>query len=43
MNVLVVEAGFLPYEKEISGLSEMQETVGGNIQAIYPFKEPVFL
>lgn len=43
MNVLVVEPGFLPYEREINGLSEMQETVGGNIQAIYPFKEPVAL
>ena len=43
MNVLVVEPGFLPYEKEISGLSDMQKIVGGYIQAIYPFKEPVAL
>ena len=43
MNVLVVEAGLLPYEKEISGLPEMQKTVGGSIQAIYPFKEPIAL
>ncbi len=41
MNVLVVEPGFAPYEKEINGLSEMQETVGGLIQAIYPFEDRV--
>lgn len=41
MNVLVVEPGFLPYEKEIKGLREMQKIVGGSIQAIYPFKENV--
>lgn len=43
MNVLVVEPGFLPYEKEINGLAEMQKTVGGLIQAIYPFQEEVAL
>ena len=41
MNVLVVEPGYLPYEKEINGLEEMQATVGGYIQAIYPYPEPV--
>ena len=41
MNVLVVEPGFYPYEKEINGLSEMQKLVGGLIQAIYPFQEAV--
>lgn len=41
MNVLVVEPGLAPYEKAINGLSEMQDTVGGLIQAIYPFEEPV--
>lgn len=41
MNVLVVEPGCLPYEKEINGLSEMQATVGGFIEAIYPYEEPV--
>lgn len=41
MNVLVVEPDFAPYEKEINGLSEMQETVGGSIQAIYPFEDMV--
>ena len=29
MNVLVVEPGCLPYEREISGLEEMQAVVGG--------------
>lgn len=43
MNVLVVEPGFLPYEKEINGLSDMQRLVGGHIQAIYPFQETVAL
>ena len=41
MNVLVVEAGYLPYEKEINGLEEMQGIVGGLIQAIYPYAEDV--
>ena len=41
MNVLVVEPGYLPYEKEINGLEEMQQTVGGYIQAIYPYEESV--
>ena len=43
MKVLVVEPGFHPYEDEINGLSEMQEVVGGHIQAIYPFQEAVAL
>lgn len=43
MNVLVVEPGFLPYEQEINGLDEMQKTVGGPIQAIYPFQEEIAL
>lgn len=41
MNVLVVEPGYLPYEKEINGLREEQAVVGGLIQAIYPYKEQV--
>ena len=36
MNVLVVEPGYAPYEKEINGLEEMQGVVGGLITAIYP-------
>ncbi len=43
MNVLVVEPGMAPYEKEINGLKEMQATVGGLITAIYPYKEQVAL
>ena len=48
MNVLVVEPGFLPYEKEISDslnsdehLRALQEIVGGWIEAIYPYDEEV--
>ena len=36
MQVLVVEPGILPYEKEINGLKEMQAVVGGPITALYP-------
>ena len=39
MNVLVVEPGMMPYEKEINGLEEMQATVGGSIEAISPYDE----
>lgn len=38
MKVLVVEPGFLPYEQEINGLSDMEKIVGGPIEAIYPFQ-----
>lgn len=41
MNVLVVEPGYTPYEKEIDGLADMQAIVGGTIQGIYPYQEPV--
>ena len=41
MNVLVVEPGYIPYEKEINGLHEMQAVVGGYIEAIYPYEEMV--
>lgn len=41
LNVLVVEPGYSPYEKEVNGLDEMQAVVGGLIQPIYPYKEPV--
>lgn len=44
LRVLVVEPGKAPYEKEIlSGLSSMQKIMGGLIQALYPFEEPVAL
>lgn len=41
MNVLVVEPGMVPYEKEINGLTEMQAVVGGLITASYPYEEKV--
>ena len=41
MNVLVVEPGYLPYEKEINGLEEEQAVVGGLITISYPFEEQV--
>lgn len=44
MLVLIVEPRKKPEAKEISGsLKSMQEIVGGTIQAIYPFDEPVAL
>lgn len=45
MNVLVVEPGYLPYEKEIKDsadhLEQMQAIVGGLIEPIYPYHEEV--
>ena len=41
MDVLVVEPGYAHNEKSINGLDEMQATVGGLIQAIYPYEEQV--
>ena len=45
MNVLVVEPGYLPYEKEITDgtdhLEQMQAIVGGLIEPIYPYHEEV--
>ncbi len=44
MRILLVEPGKRPVLKEIdSSLKSMQEAVGGTIQALYPFKEPVAL
>lgn len=44
MRILVVEPGHVPYEKDIpSTLAAMQAVVGGTIQAVYPFPEPVAL
>lgn len=44
MRVLMVEPMKAPEVKEISGsLDSMQEIVGGLIQAVYPFEEPVAL
>lgn len=41
MKILMVEPGYVPYEKELNGLKEMQAAVGGSIQAICPFEEKV--
>lgn len=42
ITVLVVESGKTPYTKAIdSGLKSLQQEVGGYIEAIYPFPEPV--
>ena len=42
ITVLMVEPGKLPYVKDIgSGLASLQHEVGGRIEALYPFEEPV--
>ena len=42
MKVLVIPPGRSPVTKEIpGGLASLQAEVGGPIQAVYPFKEPV--
>ena len=41
MEVLIVEPMKPCYVREISRLKDMQEIVGGHIEAIYPFKEQV--
>lgn len=44
MKVLVIEVGQQPMVKEIEGsLRSMQETVGGYIQPVYPWREEVAL
>lgn len=44
MKVLLVKPGEYPEVKEIrDGLKSMQELVGGLIQVIYPFEDPVAL
>lgn len=44
MTVLLIEAGKVPREAEIeNGLASLQKTVGGSIQAVYPYAEPVAL
>ena len=44
MRILLVEPGKVPRPTEIGdGLEPMQAVVGGAIQAVYPFKEPVAL
>ena len=44
MNVLMVDPGKAPYEMQIGDdLRSMQGAVGGYIQAVYPYEEPVAL
>ncbi len=44
ISVLIVEPGKKPYIKEIaSGYKSLQNEVGGIVQAVYPFEEPVAL
>ena len=44
MNVLMVEPGKAPYETQIGDdLRSMQATVGGHLEAVYPYEEPVAL
>ena len=42
MKILMVEPGKMPCETEInSGLEALQKAVGGHIQAVYPYEDPV--
>ncbi|MBQ7543308.1 MAG: DUF3846 domain-containing protein [Clostridia bacterium] len=42
MRVLVVEPGKRPTVREMqTGLEPLQKAVGGLIEAVYPFEEPV--
>ena len=44
MNVLMVEPGKAPYEMQIGDdLQSMQALVGGHLEAVYPFEQPVVL
>ena len=44
MKILIVEPGKHPYEAEINcSLESLQKTVGGYIEAIYPFEDMVAL
>ena len=44
MKILLVEPGSVPRLAEIGNtLEDMQNVVGGLIQAVYPFEEPVAL
>lgn len=44
MRILVIEPLKPPYSKDICGsLEEMKAIVGGYIQAIYPFDDPIAL
>lgn len=42
MKVLAVEPGKVPYETEIEdGLESLQKAVGGSVEAVYPYEDPV--
>lgn len=42
LTILMIEPGKTPYSKTIdSGLRSLQQEVGGYIQAVYPFDDPV--
>ena len=43
MKVLVVEPQKPCRVQEINSLADMQRIVGGDIEAVYPFQEPVAL
>ena len=43
MKVLVVEPLKPCHVQEVEGLKAMQKLVGGNIEAVYPFDDPVAL
>lgn len=44
MRILLVKPGEEAFETEIKGdLTSLQEIVGGHIQAVYPFDDPVAL
>ena len=44
MKILVIEPEKNPVVKEIDGeLESMQKVVGGSIEAVYPFDDPVAL
>lgn len=44
MRILLVEPGQIPRPLDIEpSLKSMQKLVGGHIQAVYPFEEPVAL
>lgn len=41
MKVIACKPGKKAVVKELEGLEAMQQTVGGYIEAIYPFRDPV--
>ena len=44
ISVLIIEPMKKPYAQEIdSGLASLQKAVGGDIEAVYPYDDPVAL